>query len=100
MLAAGRYYQKCLTALIPLLNDESAVMNDMILAVIVILRLGEELECASPEEYGNFDNVDSLSSDCSRNLAWPHTGNSRMCPCSRPDSSSKQTSLRRSMRDG
>lgn len=47
VLAAGRYYQECLGALIPLLNDESAVMNDVILAVIVILRLIEELECVS-----------------------------------------------------
>ena len=45
VLSAGKYYQECLGALIPLLNDESAVMNDVILAVIVILRLSEELQC-------------------------------------------------------
>jgi hypothetical protein len=51
-LSASRYYQECLAGLIPLLNDESAVMNEMILAVIVLLRLSEELECATPKEHG------------------------------------------------
>lgn len=34
-------------ALIPLLNDESAVLNDVILAITVLLRLSEELECTT-----------------------------------------------------
>lgn len=44
VLAADRYNQECLSSLIPLLNDESAVTNELILVVIVILRLSEELE--------------------------------------------------------
>lgn len=44
VLAADKYNQECLSSLIPLLNDWSAVSNELILVVIVILRLGEELE--------------------------------------------------------
>ena len=61
MLSAGRYYQECLSALIPLLNDESAVLNDVILVIIVILRLSEELECAPSEAWGLSGKADSLT---------------------------------------
>lgn len=56
MDSAGTYYQACLEALITLLNDESAVMNDVILAIIVILRLSEEIECALTRKTRNFRN--------------------------------------------
>ena len=41
--ACDRYHQDCLASLIPTLSDPNAVMNDSLLAAIVLLRTLEEL---------------------------------------------------------
>ncbi|GME26341.1 MFS monosaccharide transporter [Neofusicoccum parvum] len=41
---ADRYYQRCLEALIPALNDESLVMDETLLAATIFLRMLEEMD--------------------------------------------------------
>jgi hypothetical protein len=41
---ADKYYRECLAELIPLLDEESAVMDETVLVATIILRLMEELD--------------------------------------------------------
>ncbi|KAF4314179.1 putative mfs monosaccharide transporter protein [Botryosphaeria dothidea] len=41
---ADRYYQRCLEALIPALNDETLVMDETLLAATIFLRMLEEMD--------------------------------------------------------
>lgn len=44
---ADRYYQLCLSTLIPSLDDVEAVMDETLLAATVVLRMLEEMDGAS-----------------------------------------------------
>ena len=79
MITAGRYYQDCLGALIPLLNDESAVMSDIVLAVIVILRLIEEFDCVFLEEHRFFENANFLTAPIAQTVSPGHMQGIREC---------------------
>lgn len=39
-----RYFQECLDHLIPLLNDPDSIVEDYVLAAVVILRVMEEMD--------------------------------------------------------
>jgi hypothetical protein len=48
--ASNRYHQKCLTYLIPMLNDTATVSDESLFAATIILRVLEEMDsaCSSP----------------------------------------------------
>lgn len=56
-LASNKYHQKCLGHLIPMLNDESAILDENLLASTTVLRNLEEIEVPlsgqSPSDHSN-----------------------------------------------